>query len=125
MTTNRTLLLIIQAARLLQSANTSQTGEILDKISSSPKAGGRFGHPGGELAGSGDVIRGKDGAEVRDERLLGSGRKMPSRAHLQSFDPSSPDRLIEVRRKDQRGHAGAQADARADRGDRAQAGSVV
>ena len=32
---------------------------------------GGFGHPGGDLAGPGDVFRGEDGAQVRDQRLPG------------------------------------------------------
>ena len=75
-------------------SNTPLAGEIFQKISGGRNAFGGFGHPGGDLAGPGDVLRGEDGAQVRDQRFLGSGRKAPGGAHLQSFDRSSPERLI-------------------------------
>ena len=78
-------------ARLRRSANTTEAGEIFHKIGGGRNAFGGFGHPGGDLAGPGDVLRGEDGAQVRDQRFLGSGRKAPGGAHLQPFDPSCPD----------------------------------
>ncbi len=57
---------IIPAARLRQSANTPPVGEIFHKIGGGHNAFGRFGHPSGDLAGSGGVLRAEDGAQVRD-----------------------------------------------------------
>ena len=42
------------------------------------------------------------GAQVRDQRFLGGGRKAPAGTHFQSFDPSSPEPLIGQRPEDQR-----------------------
>ena len=41
------------------------SGEIFQKISGGRGVCGGFGHPGGDVAGSGEVARGKDAAEVR------------------------------------------------------------
>jgi hypothetical protein len=49
------------------------------------------------------MLRGEDPAQVRNQRFRGSGRKAPSGAHLQSFDCSSPVRLIRQRPEDQGG----------------------
>jgi hypothetical protein len=92
-----------------RSANTARASEVFHQISGGRYAFGGFAHPSGELAGPGDVFRGEDGAQVRDQRLPGSDRKAPGGTHFQSFDPSSPDRLIASRRKDQRGDSSAQA----------------
>ena len=62
---------IIPTARLRRSANTPEAGEIFHKISGGRNAFGGFGHPGGDLAGPGDVLRGEDGAQVCDQRFLG------------------------------------------------------
>src|SRR6201997_5096542 len=96
------------AAGRRRSANTPQAGEIFHKISGGRNAFGGFSHPGGDLAGPRNVMRGEDGAQVRHQRFPGS-RKPPGGAHLQSFNPSSPERLIEPRRNDQLGNSGAQA----------------
>ena len=85
---------IIPAARLRRSAKPPAAGEFFQEIGGVGNAFGGFGHPGGDFAGSGDVLRGEDPAQVRDQRFLGGGRKAPGGAHLQSFDLSSPDRLI-------------------------------
>ena len=98
--------------RLRRSANTPQAGEIFQEISGGRNAFGGFGHPGGDLAGPGDVLRGEDGAQVRDQRFPGSARKATGGAHLQSFDRSSPERLIAQHPEDQRGNSGAQARGR-------------
>ena len=47
-------------ARLRRSANTLEAGEIFHQIGSGRNAFGGFGHPGGDLAGPGDVLRGED-----------------------------------------------------------------
>ena len=73
---------------------------------------GGFGHPGGDLAGPGEIFRVEDPAQVRDQRFLGSARQAPPRANFQSFDRSSPDRLLGQRPEDQRGDPGAQARGR-------------
>src|ERR1700691_2735181 len=101
--------LIVAAARLRRSANTPQAGEIFYKIGGGRNAFVGFGHPGGDLAGPGDILRGEDGAQVRDQRFPASGRKAPGGAHLQSFDRSSPERLIGPRPEDQLGDSGPQA----------------
>ena len=84
----------IPTARLRRSANTPRAGEIFHKISGGRNAVGGFGHPGGDLAGPGDVLRGEDPAQVRDQRFLGGGRKAPGGADLQPFDRSCPERLL-------------------------------
>ena len=48
-------------------ANTLKAGEVFHKISGGRNALGGFGHPSGDLAGSGDVLRSQDGPEVRDQ----------------------------------------------------------
>ena len=65
-----------------RSAHTPQAGEIFDKIGGGRNAFGGFGHPGGELASPGHVLRGEDGAQIRDQRLLSSGGKASGGAHL-------------------------------------------
>src|ERR1700739_2294018 len=57
---------MIPTARHRQSANTPKAGEVFHKIGGVGNAFGGFGHPGGELAGPSDVLRGEDGAQVRD-----------------------------------------------------------
>ena len=49
-----------------RSANTLPAGGIFQEIGGGGNAFGGFGHPGGDLAGSGDVLRREDTAEVRD-----------------------------------------------------------
>ena len=49
----------------------AEAGEIFHKIGGGRNAFGGFGHPGGDLAGPGDVLRGEDPAQVRDQRFLG------------------------------------------------------
>ncbi len=83
---------------LRRSANTPQAGEVFHKIGGvgNPLCG--FGHPGGELAGSGDVVRGEDGAQVRDQRLLGSGQKAPGGVHpfVRSSRPTASQGLSDA-----------------------------
>lgn len=50
-----------------RSANTPDAGEIFHKIGGGRDAGGGFGHPGGDLAGSGGVLRGEYGTQVSDQ----------------------------------------------------------
>ena len=83
---------IISTARRRRSANTPQPAEIFHKISGGRNSFSGFGHPGADLAGAGQILRRKDGTQIRDQRFLGSGRKTPGGAHLQPFDPSSPER---------------------------------
>jgi hypothetical protein len=64
---------ITPTARLRRSANSPQD-EIFHHIRGGRKSGGGFCHPGSDLAGSGDVLRDEDGAQVRDQGFLGSGR---------------------------------------------------
>jgi hypothetical protein len=45
------------------------------KLSTGRNTGGGSGHPASDLASSGDVLRGEDGARVRDQRFAGNGRK--------------------------------------------------
>ena len=54
----------------------------------------RFGHLGGDLAGSDDVVRGEHAVEVRDQRFPGGGRKVPGGADFEPSDLSCADRLI-------------------------------
>jgi hypothetical protein len=54
----------------------------------------RFGHLGGDLAGSGDVVRGEHAVEVRDQRFPGGGRKVLGGADFEPFGLSCPDRLM-------------------------------
>ena len=89
-------------SRLRRPANTPQAGEIFHKISGRNAVGG-FAPPGGDLHGPTRHIAGKDGAQFGDQRLPGSVRKTPGSGHIQSFDLSSLERLIDVRREDQRG----------------------
>jgi hypothetical protein len=49
---------------------------------------GGVGHPGGDFAGSSDVLRGEDATEFRDQRFLGGGRKAAPGANFQPFDLS-------------------------------------
>jgi hypothetical protein len=100
---------IIPTARRRRSANTPQAGETFHKISGGRNAFGGFGHRGGDLADLGDVLRGEDPAQVHDRRFLGIGRKAPPGAHLQSFDRSSPERLIRQCPDDQLADSAAQA----------------
>ena len=85
---------IIPTARRRRSANTPEAGEIFQEIGGGRNAGGGFGHPGGDLAGPGDIFPGQDPAQVRDQRFLGSARKAPGSANFQSFDRSSREHLI-------------------------------
>ena len=64
-----------------------------------------FGHPAGDLAGSVDVLRGEDGAEVRNQRFLVCGRKAPSRTNFEPFNLSCPDRLFDPDPQNQRGNS--------------------
>ena len=57
---------ITPTARRRRLTNTPQAGEILKEIGSGCSAFGGFGHPGGNLAGSGEVLRGQDGAKLRN-----------------------------------------------------------
>ena len=68
--------------RRRRSANTPQAGEIFQEIGGGRNAFGGFGHPGGDLAGAGDVLRGEDGAQVRDQRFSGSGSKSAGQCPL-------------------------------------------
>src|SRR5579884_149024 len=86
-----------------------QAGEIFDEISGGGDALGRCGHLGSDLAGSGGVVGGQNRAQIGHQRLLGRGGKASGSADLQPFDPSSPQRLVEVGGQDQLGHSGAQA----------------
>jgi len=95
--------------RSCRSVNTPRAGEIFHKIGGLDSAFGGFGHPGGDLAGPGEVLGGEDRAQVRDERSRGSGRQAPRGAYLQASDLSAYDRLVADRPQDQRGDSGAQA----------------
>ncbi len=92
---------ITPTARRRRSAIPLEAGEIFQEIGGGRGAFGGLGNPGGELAGAGDVLRGEDGAQVRDQRFLASGRKAPGGAHLEPFDRSSVDRVNEVSKEDQ------------------------
>jgi hypothetical protein len=89
--------LIIPTARLRRSPNTPQAGEVFDKICCDRNTFGRFGHPGGDLAGPSDILRGEDGAQVRDQRSSVVAEKR------------RPDLLIGQRPEDQRGDFSAQS----------------
>ncbi len=91
------------------SNNTLQSGEIFQKIRGVHNAVRGFGHPGGELAGADEALRGEDGAKVRDQRLLRGRRKASSSTDFQPLDPCSPSPLIRQRPQDQRGEPRAQA----------------
>jgi hypothetical protein len=101
---------MIPTARLRRSANTPQASFLFHEIGGGGgNAGGGVGHSSGDFAGSGDVLRGQDATEFRDQRFLGGGRKALPGATFQSFDLSSPDRLIGRDSQDQRGDSGSQA----------------
>ena len=72
--------------RRTRSADRPQTSEILHKIRGRRNAVGGFGHPSGDLAGSGERIAGRGSTQVRDQRFLGGGRKAPGGTHFQPFD---------------------------------------
>jgi hypothetical protein len=57
---------IVRPARLRGSDRTPRAGEIFDKVDGAVNALGGCGHSGGEVAGSGDTIRGEDPAQIRD-----------------------------------------------------------
>ena len=69
------------------SAASFEAGEVFHMVSGNRSAFGGFGHPGGDLAGPREVLRGQDPAQARDQRFLVSGRALPG-AHLQSFELS-------------------------------------
>src|ERR1700749_910507 len=98
---------VIPTAR--RSANTLESGEIFHTVGGGRSAFSGFGYAGGDLAGAREVLRGKNAAQVRDQRLLGSGRKAPSAADLQSFELGRKERLIGQRPEDQLGYSGPQA----------------
>ena len=79
---------ITPTARRRRSANTPEAGEIFQKISCGRNAFGGFGYLSGDLAGPCDVLRGQDGAQVRDQRFPGSAREASDGAHLQPSDHS-------------------------------------
>jgi hypothetical protein len=54
-------------ARRRRSADNASAGEIFQEIGGGRNAGGGFGHSGGDLTGPGDILRGEDGAQVRDQ----------------------------------------------------------
>ena len=56
-----------------ESAASCEAGEIFHEISSGHDTFGGSGHPAGDLAGPGSVLRAQDPAQVRDQRFLGSG----------------------------------------------------
>ena len=62
---------------------------------------------GGDLAGSGEVLRAEDGAEVGDQGFPGGARQSPSGADFQPFDLRCPDWLIGPHPQDQGGDSGA------------------
>jgi hypothetical protein len=81
-----------------RSANTPQAGEVFHKIGGGRNAFGGFGHPGGDLAGPRDVVRGEDGAQIRDQRLLGNGRKVPGGAQVLRRSRTIPECRSSYRR---------------------------
>jgi hypothetical protein len=105
---------IIRTARLRGSANTPQADEISTRSAALATLANGLGHPGGDLAGSGDVSRGEvRRSATRDFRVV--VEKARPGVNLQSFDLSRPDRMIGQPGKDQRGDSGAQTRARAAR----------
>jgi hypothetical protein len=58
---------IIPAARLRRLAKAPQVGGVFQEIGGAGNAFGGLGHPGGDLTGSSDVLRGENGAQVRDQ----------------------------------------------------------
>jgi len=66
---------ITSAVRPRRSAKTRQAGGIFQKVVGGGNAGGGFGHRGGDLAGSGDVLRGEDSAELGHQRSDGGVEK--------------------------------------------------
>jgi hypothetical protein len=73
---------IVPAARLRRSANAPPAGGVFQEIGGAGNAFGGFGHLGGDLTGSSDVLRREDGAQVRHQCFLGGGREVPRGADL-------------------------------------------
>ena len=97
---------------VLRSVNTLPAGGALQEIGGRGNAFGRLGHPGGDFAGSGSVLRREDMAEVRDQRFPGDGRQALGGADLHSCDLCRPYRLIGHVPEDQHGDSGSQACSR-------------
>ena len=70
---------ITSAVRPRRSAKTLQAGGIFQKVVGGGNAGGGFGHRGGDLAGSGDVLTGLIAA------LLGQGLEAFAAAQLGAY----------------------------------------
>src|SRR5437773_1799209 len=68
------------------STRTASASGLLEEIRCGANTVGGFGHPGGNLAGSAEVLGAEDGSELGDQRFAGGGREAPGRADLQPLD---------------------------------------
>lgn len=66
-------------------AKTRKANGIFQEVGGCGDVGGGFGHLGGDLTRSSDVLRCEDAVKLGDQRLLGCSREAPSAAYFQPF----------------------------------------
>jgi hypothetical protein len=62
-----------------------RAASVFQQIGGAGNAFSRFGHLVGDLMGSSDALRIKDGTQVCDQRTLVAGREGPPREHVDTF----------------------------------------